>query len=120
MNLFEVERKLDEAIAALVPKGFKIIAGRYGDEIKGCAFKAFAIHVGDRRPGESPAQVACRHFNTTYPYILAAIAGYDGKGATSEVKAEMAGRSVGDHVAWYEMGSRLASKWKVHENSLIT
>lgn len=107
-----VESKLNEAIRAM-PAGFRLAPGKFGDERCGCMIGAFALYVNDRKVGESALQVACRHFGVDKSYFWAAVAGFDGKQPTSEVKIQK-----GLYEEWYEMGIRMASTWKVHEKTM--
>lgn len=62
-------------------------------------FKRSRFVLADRKPGESVKEVASRHFQVDPSYIWAAVAGFDEKQPTHEVKVH---KSL--HEDWYEMG----------------
>jgi hypothetical protein len=110
MTPIEVESKLNEALEALVPQGFKVTASNFGDEKRGCAFRAFALYANDRKIGESALDVAGRHFGVDNKSLWSAVAGFDGKTPTAEMRAGKPG-----HQDWYDMGARIAARWDVHK-----
>lgn len=106
------ETKINECIQIVSEKGFKLAAGKFGDEKRGCMFQALCLVMNDRKPGESVRELAGRHFEVAPPYIWAAVAGFDGKGPTHEVKVHQ-----GLYEEWYDMGRRVAEQWRVHDKN---